>query len=112
MAITNLKIGDYGYPIDNSYSFNITDNKESEDYLAGWRGEEAKKVKIISEPYYLEVIFSGKHLLEFVDVEYKNKKYRVLNRFHNSEASMLRRVMYENLNEYDDYIDYIDDIHD
>ena len=56
------------------------EHEESHLYLAGTLSEEAKLVTAISDPYGkdIELPFSGKETLQFIDVEYEGVQYGVL----------------------------------
>jgi hypothetical protein len=78
------------YPVDNSYSQDLTTGKRPDIgngiALAGDDKTLAVKVKIVSEPFMLTVPFSLTTNItnvtkEFVIVEYNDKKYLILNNF-------------------------------
>jgi hypothetical protein len=89
-----LKKGEIGYLIDNSYSKCISNSDIKNFYLAGVRGNEAKAVNSISEPYLKEIVLftSTKYNYEFIQVEYQGEQYEVLNCFHDSFESMMSKV--------------------
>jgi hypothetical protein len=96
----NIPIGEFAYPRDNSWAYNLTKNEACTLSLAGVWGTEAKEVKVISEPYIHKIESWGKSSEhEFVNVEYENQTIRILNNFHDSQLSMIRRVESEILND-------------
>ena len=77
------------YPIDNSYSVCLSNPSDS-TRLAGVYGELAKKVKIISQPFEINITSFGKpKIYEFIIVEFEGKQFMILNKFHNSYESMV-----------------------
>jgi hypothetical protein len=88
--IKATEIGQELYPLDNSWLENIT-NPGWHEYLAGVRGELAKRVKVVSLPFVHNVNFSNEeYRKEFVNVEFEGQVFRVLNKFHDSEDDMVR----------------------
>jgi len=77
----NLKIGEQGFPIDNSYSFTIGSNEEPQ--LAGTAVEHPKLVTVVSKPYHKKVktCLGNKVRHKFVTVMYDNKCHVILNGF-------------------------------
>jgi hypothetical protein len=78
---TNLKIGEQGFPIDNSYSFTI--GSKDEPRLAGTAFEHAKLVTVVSKPYYkkAKTCLGNKVRHKFVTVMYDNKCHVILDGF-------------------------------
>ena len=69
------------YPVDNSYAFLIYD-PEDNPHLAGTWGEPAEMVKVISDPFMMEVEWFGmKNTHEFVIVKHQERYAVVLNNF-------------------------------
>lgn len=88
--VTKDDIGKEFYPVDNSYSQDLTTGLEvdcNEGYGLARTMIDIKsvKVKIISEPLIMTQysnVIEKEHINEFVIVEYKDKKYLVLNLFN------------------------------
>jgi len=59
MKITSNAIGRVLYPIDNSHSWNITDNCPSEDYLAGTAWDCSKDCLVVSGEHDFTYSFLG-----------------------------------------------------
>jgi len=73
----------FAYPRDNSYSFIINENDSEEEicpFLAGVKGELAKRVAVVSEPFTMKIESWGStDSLEFVIVLYEDEFSVVLN---------------------------------
>lgn len=82
-----FNIGDECYTIDNSYIWNKTKNCDGHltQSLAGTDMIDPVKVRVVSEPYNLEIInlLGEQHTHQFIDVEYNGDIYRVLNHLTN-----------------------------
>lgn len=80
-------IGQEFYPVDNSYSQDLRNGNYPDinrgAALAGNYKIPAVRVKILSEPFFLslENSIGGTSVQEMVIVEYKKKKFLVLNMF-------------------------------
>ena len=86
MEHLKVKIGDLLYPYDNSYSYKVGDKNKKTVRLAGDVNTSRCLVKVVSEPFEK----TWKHWFtkqtmtrEFVEVEYNNERYVILNRFTN-----------------------------
>lgn len=90
-------IGSLVYPIDNSFAKELDSNKETTDaQLAGQWNQSAKHVMVISEPYKEEVSFMGrKDTLEFINVSYEGKRYRML--MMKKDIIIIKKVLLEYL---------------
>lgn len=88
MKVTVNDIGRILFPIDNSYSQDLTTGSEyikanDGHGLAGTIFKQSAPVKIISPPYNITFtnIVNKKEVYEMVIVEYENKPYLILNDF-------------------------------
>lgn len=87
LHVNSADIGKILYPVDNSFIYNITDNRvDNEIKLAGYNYNPPRKaypVKIVSGNYTRTTnSYRGEvHLFDAVTVEYEGKLYSISNAF-------------------------------